>query len=269
VFGPPAPSIEDFLERCRAEIMVEVTPLNPLTGEPAISHIRAALARGMHVVTANKGPIAHAWKALKREAEAAGVQLRCEATVMDGAPVFNLVRYTLPGVRILGFAGVLNSTTTVVIEAMERGCTLEEGVERARSLGITEADPRYDLDGWDAAAKAAALANVLMEAEVTPLQIPVKGIARLTPERLAELNRKGKTVRLVSRARRTPAGISLRVRAEVLPLRDPLATVSGTSNLLLLRTDLMKTVGLFSLDPGVEQTAYGLFSDVVAIAREA
>ncbi|MGB9604681.1 MAG: homoserine dehydrogenase [Bryobacteraceae bacterium] len=268
-FGPPAPSVEDFLERCKAEIMVEATPLNPLTGEPAISHIRAALARGMHVVTANKGPIAHAWTALKREAEAAGVQLRCEATVMDGAPVFNLVRYTLPGVRILGFAGVLNSTTTVVIEAMERGCTLEEGVEKARSLGITEADPRYDLDGWDAAAKAAALANVLMEAAVTPLQIPVKGIARLTPGRLAELNRKGKTVRLVSRARRIPAGVSLRVRAEVLSRSDPLAMVSGTSNLLLLRTDLMKTVGVLSVDPGVEQTAYGLFSDVVAIAREA
>ena len=133
----PSPSLEEFLDRSKAEVMVEVTPLDPLTGEPAISHIRAAFARRMHVVTANKGPIAHAWQALRREAEAAGVQFRFEATVMDGAPVFNLVRYTLPAVRILGFTGVLNSTTTVVIEAMERGCTLEEGVELARRLGIT------------------------------------------------------------------------------------------------------------------------------------
>ena len=108
-----------------------------------------------------------------------------------------------------------------------------------------------------------------MDANVTPLQIPTKGIARLTPERLAELNRKGKTVRLVSRARRTACGISLRVRAEVLPRTDPLALARGTSNLLLLRTDLMRTLGVLSLEPGVEQTAYGLFSDVVAIAREA
>ncbi len=267
-FGPPARSVEEFLERSKADLMVEVTPLNPLTGEPAISQIRAAFARGMHVVTANKGPIAHAWPALRREAEAAGVQFRFEATVMDGTPVFNLVRYTLPGVRVLGFTGVLNSTTTVVIEAMAGGCTLEEGIERARRLGITETDARYDVDGWDAAAKTAALANVLMDAGVTPLQVPARGIGRLTPARVAELARKGKTVRLVSRAKLTPRGVSLRVRAEVLPVTDPLAGTRGTSNLLLLRTDLMGTIGVMSLAPGVEQTAYGLFSDVVSIARE-
>jgi homoserine dehydrogenase len=265
----PSPGVEEFLDRSKAELMVEVTPLDPLTGQPAISHIRAAFARRMHVVTANKGPVAHAWQALKREAEATGIQFRFEAAVMDGAPVFNLVRYSLPAVRVLGFTAVLNSTTTVVIEAMERGCSLEEGIEHARRLGITEADVRYDLDGWDAAAKTAVLANVLMDADVTPLQIPTKGIGRLTPERLADLNRKGKTVRLVSRARRTPRGIRLRVRAEVLPRTDPLALARGASNLLLLQTDLMRTLGVLALDPGVEQTAYGLFSDVVAIAREA
>lgn len=267
-FGPPASSVGEFLERSKADLMVEVTPLNPLTGEPAISHIRAAFARRMHVVTANKGPVAHAWAALRREAERAGVEFRFEATVMDGAPVFNLVRYSLPGLGVLGFAGVLNSTTTVVIEAMTQGYTLQEGIERARKLGITEADPRYDIDGWDAAAKTAVLANVLMDADVTPLQVPVRGIGRLTPARLAELAAKGKTVRLISRAKRTARGVSLRVRAEVLPLTDPLAAAHGTSNLLFLRTDLMGTIGVLSLAPGVEQTAYGLFSDVVCIARE-
>ncbi|MCS7315155.1 MAG: hypothetical protein RMI94_07330 [Bryobacterales bacterium] len=267
-FGPPARCVEEFLDRSGADVMVEVTPLNPLTGEPAISHIRAAFARRMHVVTANKGPIAHAWAALRCEAERAGVQFRFEATVMDGAPVFNLVRYTLPGVRVLGFTGVLNSTTTVVIEAMSEGLTMQEGVERARKLGVTEADARYDIDGWDAAAKTAALANVLLDAGVTPLDVPTRGIGRLTPERLAELARKGKTVRLISRAKRTGRGVSLRVRPEVLPVTDPLATARGTSNLLLLRTDLAGTIGVLSLSPGVEQTAYGLLSDVVAIARE-
>lgn len=267
-FGPPARCVEEFLDRSKADLMIEITPLNPLTGEPAISHIRAAFARRMHVVTANKGPVAHAWRALRREAELAGVEFRFEATVMDGAPVFNLVRYTLPGVRVLGFTGVLNSTTTVIIEAMTEGCTFEEGVERARRLGITETDARYDIDGWDAAAKTAVLANVLMDADVTPLQVPTRGIGRLTPERLVELANKGKTVRLVSRAKRTSDGVSLRVRAEVLPVTDPLAVARGTSNLLLLRTDLMGTIGVLSLAPGVEQTAYGLFSDVVAIARE-
>ncbi len=269
VFGPPASGVQEFLDRARAEVMLELTPLEPATGEPAISHIRAAFARRMHVVTANKGPIAHAYAALRAEAEAAGVQFRFESTVMDGAPVFNLARYTLPGVRVLGFTGVLNSTTTVVIEAMRQGLSREEGVERARRLGITEADPAYDLDGWDAATKTAALANVLMDARVTPLEVPTKGIGRLTPERMQALAARGKTVRLVSRARCRPEGLRLRVRAEVLPETDPLAMARGTSNLLLLETDLMGTLGILSVAPGVRQTAYGLFSDVVAVAREA
>lgn len=266
-FGPRAASIEEFLDRARPEVVIEITTLNPATGEPAISHIRAAFARSKHVVTANKGPIAHAYASLAQEAQRAGVEFRFESTVMDGAPVFNLVRNNLPGCKIRGFTGVLNSTTNIVIETMREGRTLQEGVEAARRLGITEADASYDLDGWDAAAKAAALANVLMDARVTPLDVDRRGIGRLSPEKVLALKDLGKTVRLVSRARRTSAGVRLRVRAEVLPETDVLAGARGTSSLLLLDTDLMGTVGAVEIGPGVEQTAYGLFSDVVDIAR--
>lgn len=268
-FGPAAASIEEFLGRSRAEVAIEVTPLDPMTGEPAISHIRAAFTRGMHVVTANKGPIAHAYAELKELARCAGVHFRFESTVMDGAPVFNMVRDHLPGVTVLGFAGVLNSTSKIVVEALRDGKTIQEGIEIARRLGIAEADPWYDLDGWDSAAKAAALANVLLEARITPQAIEPRGISRLTPERVAELDSKGKTVRIVSRGRRTNQGVKLRVRAEVLDNTDLLASVKGTSNLLLLDTDLMGTLGTVSINPTVEQTAYGLFSDLVDVAREA
>jgi len=266
-FGPAASSVEEFLDAVPAEVVVEVTSLNPLTGEPAVSHIRAAFRRRMHVVTANKGPIAHAFASLREEARHCGVEFRFEATVMDGTPVFNLVRHCLPGVQVLGFTGVLNSTTSVVIEALAEGLTREEGVERARRLGITETDPTYDLEGWDAAAKTAALANVWLEAGVTPQQVDTRGIGRLTTERVQELKAEGKTVKLVSRAKRTASGVGLRVRAEVLPQGDLLAAVRGTTNLLLVHTDLMGTVGAFSLAPGVEQTAYGLLSDLADIAR--
>lgn len=268
VFGPPAASIEEFLDRARAEIAVEITTLDPVAGEPATSHIRAAFARGIHVTTANKGPIAHAYAALCSEAKRAGVQFRYESTTMDGAPVYNMVRNNLPGIQIQGFTGVLNSTTKIVIAAMREGLTMEDGIAQARRLGITEADASYDIDGWDSAAKTAALANVLMDARVTPLEVDRKGIGRLTPERLAQLASQRKTVCLVSRAKRTPQGVKLRVRAEVLPDTDVLAAVQGTSNLLLFHTDLMGTVGTISISPGVDQTAYGLFSDLVDIAKE-
>ena len=266
-FGPAASSADEFLDRARAEVVVELTTLNPVDGEPAVSHIRAAFARGAHVVTANKGPIAHAYAPLCADARVAGVEFRFESVCMDGAPVFNMVRNNLPGVRILGFTGVLNSTSKIVIAAMRRGLTLEDGINEARSLGIAEADPSYDIDGWDSAAKTAALANVLMDARVTPHDVDRRGIRRLTTERVVSAAEARKTIALVSRAKITPAGIRLRVRAEVLDETDLLATVQGTSNLLLLHTDLMGTVGTISISPGVEQTAYGVFSDVVDIAR--
>jgi homoserine dehydrogenase len=267
-FGPRLPSIEAFLDAARAQIAVELTTLNPSTGEPAISHIRAAFARGMHVVTANKGPIAHAYAALRDEGTSAGVAFRFESAVMDGAPVFNLWRDCLPALAVNGFTGVLNSTSKVIIETMEAGGSFEEGLAAARTMGITEADGAYDIEGWDSAAKTAALANVLMDARTTPQQVSTRGIARLTPERVREIASKGKTVRLVSRGRATSGGVSLRVRAEVLDRNDILAATPGTANLILFHTDLMGTFGTVSLDPQVEQTAYGVFSDLVNVLRQ-
>ena len=267
VFGPAAASIDEFLDAAQADIAVELTTLNPATGEPALSHIRAAFARRMHVVTANKGPIAHAYADLRDRAASQGVQFRFESTVMDGAPVFNLVRANLPGVTVLGFTGALNSTSKLVIETMERGGSFEDGLALARSLGVTEADSSFDVEGWDSAAKTAALANVLMDACTTPQAVSTRGITRLTPERITELARADKTVRLISRARRSAGGITLRVRAEVLAKTDVLACVEGTSNVLLLHTDLMGTIGTVSISPGVEQTAYGVFGDLVNVVR--
>ena len=266
-FGPRAASIEEFLDRAAADIAVELTTLNPSTGEPAISYIRAAFARGMHVVTANKGPIAHAYADLRDEAARRGLSFRFESSVMDGAPVFNLWRHTMPAVKVLGFSGVLNSTSKIVIETMEAGGSFEEGLAAARKLGITEADGAFDVEGWDSAAKTAALANVLMDARTTPQQVSTRGITRLTPGRMTEINAQGKTVRLVSRARRNGRALALRVRAEVLDRSDLLASTPGTSNLLLFHTDLMGTFGTVSLNPQVEQTAYGVFADLVEVMR--
>ena len=245
------------------------------------------------MVTANKGPIAHAYAALRDLAAREGVSLRFESSVMDGAPVFNLWRHAMPGVKVLGFTGVLNSTSKVVIETMERGGSFDAGLAEARRMGIAEGDGAYDVEGWDSAAKTAALANVLMDARTTPQLVATRGIARLTPERVMEMARDGKTVRLVSRGRRTSGGVSLRVRAEVLErnngIIDPdcieeyfhyrgfqalakvlerndlLACTPGTSNLILFHTDLMGTFGTVSIAPGVEQTAYGVFSDLVSL----
>ena len=267
-FGPPATSVDDFLDHSRADVAIELTTLNPETGEPAASHLSAAIGRGMHAITANKGSIAHAYAKLCEQAKQAHVEFRFESIVMDGAPVFNTLRNNLPGVKVLGFTGVLNSTSNLVIDAMERGLSMEQAILEAQRIGIAEANPFYDLDGWDSAVKTAALANVLMNADTNPKAVRRAGVRDFTPERIRELADAGQTVRLVSRAERSAAGnIQLQVQPEVMSRSDLLAAPRSTSNLLLFHTDLMGTIGTISLHPGIEQTAYGLFSDLVEIAR--
>ena len=266
-FGPAASSLDDFLDRSQPEVVVEITTLNPESGEPAISHIRSAFARGLHVITANKGPIAHAYADLREQSRRAQAEFRFESTVMDGAPVFNTLRNNLPGVKVLGFTGVLNSTSKIVIAALQRGLSLEDGIREAQSMGIAEADASFDIDGWDSAAKAAALANVLMDARTTPQAVEREGIRTLTTAEAMELASAGETAVLVSRGERAGSAVRLEVKPEIVPCTDLLATLQGTSNLVLFHTDLMGTVGTISINPGIEQTAYGLFIDLVDIAR--
>ena len=273
VWGPPIAAvdpeaaIDEFLNQARPEVVMEITPLEPETGEPAITYIRRCFLRHRHVITANKGPLAHAYADLNMEARRAGVEFRFESTVMDGSPIFNMTRNCLPGVTIHGFKGVLNSTTKVVINAMRDGKSMAEGIAEAQRLGIAETDASDDIDGWDSAAKVAALANVILDARTNPNEVDRMGIGHLTTTDMVALKSEGKTICLVCRGRRTAEGLKLSVKPEVLPETDLLATLRGTSNFLLFETDLMGEVGVISIEPGVEQTAYGLFSDLVDIAR--
>ena len=124
-----------FVASCPADIVLELTPLNAESGQPAIDHIRAALTSGRHVVTANKGPIAYEYEELQALATKQGTLLRFESTVLDGAPIFNMVESSLPVTTIYGLRGLLNSTTNYVLGRMASGETLESAIEAAERLG--------------------------------------------------------------------------------------------------------------------------------------
>ena len=172
--GPASvPSALEWCAQLRSQsvethVLVETTTLDIRFGEPAISHVRAAFAAGVHVITANKGPVAFAYQSLAAEAGLAGVSFLFEGAVMDGVPIFNLVRETMPGVTIRGFRGVVNSTTNYILTALEHGEPFDRALARMQAAGIAEADPTLDVDGWDAAAKASALANVWLAAATDP-----------------------------------------------------------------------------------------------------
>ncbi len=202
--GRPIGDVGDFIARVPASVLIEVTTLDPRSGRPAIDHVRKALGRGMHVVTANKGPVAFALRPLRALAARRKRLFLHEGAVMDGTPVFNLAERCLRGARIVSFRGTLNSTTNLVLSRMEEGLTTSAAVREAQRLGIAEADPRNDLDGWDAAVKGCAIANGLMGASVRPPQVQRRGIAGLTGLDARRAARAG--TRLRARGARRPAG---------------------------------------------------------------
>jgi homoserine dehydrogenase len=249
-------------------VVVETTTLDIGAGQPAVRHVERALDRGCHVITANKGPVAFAYRRLHDRASAAGLAFLFESSVMDGIPVFNLVRETLPAVEICGFRGVVNSTTNYILSAMERGEGFESALARMQADGIAEADPSLDLDGWDAAAKTAALANVLMRADITPHDVLRVGIAPAVQEVARAAFARDTRLRLVASASRAQSGeLDASVRLQELERGDVLSGLSGMANALVLNTDLLGDVAVTELTGGLTQTAFGVLADLIAIRR--
>jgi homoserine dehydrogenase len=255
----------EVIERCSADVLFETTPLNPADGEPAISYIRRALLRGISVVTANKGPVAYGYPELARLAAGRGLNLRFEGSVMDGCPVFNLAQFCLPAARILSFAGILNSTTNLILTGMEEGRSMKESLDEAQRLGIVEADPAHDLDGWDTAIKAMALANVLLGVGQPATLAHRTGIMELKAQDVRAAAAEGYAIRLVARAQVLSGRATITVRPERVPRSSALGCVRGTSNVLMVKTDLMGELGVIENDPGIAQTAYALLSDMIII----
>ncbi len=270
---PVSPVVKNFsdakswLTSAQADVLFEATSLNVENGEPAISHIKAALNHGAHAITANKGPIVHAYRELRDLAEQKGKRFLFESTVMDGVPIFSLFPQ-LPTIRLQSFHGILNSTTNVILGEMEQGLSFDEALKKAQALGIAETDATHDIDGWDAAVKTAALVNVLMlsSAKDTPIrldQIARDGIRHLTPQALRNARRDGWAFKLVCRARRTVNGIEASVQPEKVRSTEPMARINGTSSYIYFETDIFPGLAITEENPGLYATAYGMLSDFV------
>ena len=248
-------------------VCIETTVLDIERGEPAVSHVRAALEGQAHVVTANKGPAAFAYHELDALAESVDRRFFFEGAVMDGVPVFNLVRETMPAVVVQGFRGVINTTCNFILSELERGKDFDQALAEMQARGIAEADPSHDIDGWDAAAKTAALVNALMGSIVTPHQVFRSGIRDLTGSDVREAMGRGKRIRLVASASRQGGKIKARVEPEMLDVDDPLAGISDMQNALYLDTDLLGEVGIIQRSGSLTHTAYALVTDLARISQ--
>lgn len=264
VQGDPIPA---WIRSVPADLLIELTALSPRTGQPALSYIETALERGLHVITANKGPIAWGWSRLQRAAARSGARLYYEGTALDGLPVFSLRGEALAGCRVLSFRGIVNSTTQYLLQEVERGRSAATALADMQKAGIAEADPRCDLEGWDSALKVSVLANALLGGPLRPDQVRRRGIERLTEERIRSAAAEGRPWRLIAEAGREGGRLWGRVAPQRLEPGEPLAGLQGTTNALTLVTDPLGTITLIEVEPDVQQTAAAVMMDLIRLGR--
>ena len=252
------------------DVMIELTPINIMTGMPATDHIRSALGLGKHVITANKGPIAWHYRELRDLAREKNVQFRYEPTVMDGAPVYNMVQETLMGCRVTEIKGILNATTNFILTSMEKGMSFDDAVAEGRRQGFVEADASMDIDGWDASAKLTALMNVLMDVEITPMDIRRTGISGVTADDIRKAEAEGKKIKLLCHGMMEdgkPVGI---VEPTLVDKYDLAAIMDATMSYVTVNTDLTgeMTMVEHAFEPEIDHTAYGVLSDLLRILKD-
>lgn len=257
----------EFILQSGADVLFENTPVNYQSGQPALDHIRTALESGMHAITANKGPVVHAYDELNRLAEEQGKCFYFESTVMDGAPIFALWRETLPAAEIHAMRGVLNSTTNLILTLMEEGHSFEQAVSHAQAIGIAETDPSGDTLGWDAAIKVAALTTVLLRTPLKPDQVAREGIETITPEDIRVARAANKRWKLICQVERQGDHVFASVKPECIGADDPMFNVMGTSSAMTLQSDVLGDLTLMEADPGPHTTAYGLLADFIQAVR--
>lgn len=257
------------IRESNADTIIEVTFTNVHTGQPAIDYCRAAFEAGKNVITSNKGPVALKYAELSRVAEEHGVLWGIEGTVMSGTPTLRMPGVSLVGNQIQGIRGILNGTTNYILTQMEQGRSYADALTEAQQRGYAEADPTSDVEGYDAMYKVLILANVVMGRSLLPEQVRRQGISQITPDDMARARALGKRWKLIARVTDLREGdVHASVGPEMVPLDDPLAGVTGTTNALTYDCDLLGPVTVMGAGAGRMETGFSLLNDLINIAKE-
>jgi homoserine dehydrogenase len=259
----------ETIKKTNADTIIEVTYTDVKTGEPALTHIKAAFEADKHVVSTNKGPVVKQSVDLLKMAEAKNVHYGFEGVVLAGTPVLNLAKYTLAGNKINGFKGILNGTTNYILTRMEEGMSYEDALKKAQELGYAEADPTGDVEGLDALGKVVILSNVVLGKDLTWEDVERKGITEITPDDIKQAKEEGKRWKLIGSAEILKDGsVKAKVWPEKLPLNDPLAGVGEAINALTFDTDELGSVTIVGPGAGRRETGFSLLIDLLNINQK-
>jgi homoserine dehydrogenase len=240
--------------------------------EPARTLILSALESGASVVTANKALLADDGPTLFEAAEKAERDLFYEAAVAGAIPILRPLRESLAGDRVTRVIGIVNGTTNYILDKMDStGAGFEEALEEAQALGYAEADPTADVEGFDAAAKAAILASLAFHSRVTAADVHREGITDVSAADIASAARMGSVVKLLAIAELVPTGstegVSVRVHPAMIPRSHPLASVRQAFNAVFVESDAAGRLMFYGPGAGGPPTASAVLGDLVTVAR--
>ena len=268
-YGVPGMTGLEVVRQARADVLVEASPTNIEHGEPALTHIRTALERGMHVVTANKGPLVVALPELRELARRCGRKLMYGPATAAALPTVSVGTYELAGSRVTGIEGILNGTTNYILTQMrDRGIGYQDALKEAQSLGIAETDPTLDVEGFDTTNKLLILANSLMGGSLRLSDIEREGITRVTVEQVRDARETGKALKLVGRAYWENGDLRASVGPSLLEGSHPLAGVDGSEKGITFHSDLLGAITVTGGASGRIPAAASILRDLINLARE-
>ena len=252
----------EMINDLEAEVLIETTQSNYKDAEPGMTHIVNAMKRGMHVISANKGPLALAFPSLMELADYNRVIFRFSGTVGGGTPILDFARNSLRGERIVSFDGILNGTTNYILTNMVDGMSFNDALNDAKQKGYVEADESLDLDGLDAAAKLVILANWIMGMKVTMPNIKITGIRKIDSSDIKRAAEKNSVIKLIASCYK-----ELKVEPKEIAVGDPLC-VSGTLNAISFTSEHSGTQTIIGRGAGGIETASSILRDLIDIRNE-
>ncbi|MHC1608916.1 MAG: homoserine dehydrogenase [Candidatus Methanofastidiosia archaeon] len=259
----------DIIEKPEVDVVVEATPTNLKTGGVGLEHARRALGAGKHFISTNKAPPAIAYKELTDIAKNNNVYYGFEGTILSGTPAISLAMHGLPASEFKSIRGVLNGTTNFILERMENdGMDFDEALLLAQSKGYAEADPSSDIDGWDACAKVVIMANNMLDTDMTPDDVEVRGLRNINLSDVEAAKKKKMRIKMVgSLTRKDNGDLKACVVPELVDRSDPLYHVHGVTNALVFDTDTTDTVTVMGPGAGGRSAGYAMLYDLVEMHR--
>lgn len=252
----------DLIREADAEVVIESTPTELTKGEPGLSHVKTALQCGRHVICTNKGPLAIAMPALMELAHHNEVMFKFSGTVGGGTPVLDFAKKCLEGSKIRSISGILNGTSNFILSKMTSdGVAMEDALAEAQRLGYAEADPTYDIGGFDTACKLVITANYVMGSSLSIKDVDIKGITDVTKDDIAAARAEKSVIKLIGRVQG-----GAKVSPERVLTTHPL-NVSDTFNAICFDTYPAGEITLVGKGAGGMETATSILRDLIEIRR--